>query len=141
MVEERQMYEADTKKRSWEIIELKFKLRAKKIGRAELRAENQSIQNALRAMEQSLIEHKGYIVELQKDSIRHTMQYKRTLADLWEDKEVWKAQCLARQLYLKHTIKQIYKAICKAHEILEKAEALHQSFFPQKGMGNNCWIS
>ena len=76
-------------------------------------------------MEQSLVEHKGYIIELQEDSIRQTMQYKMTLADLWEDKEGWKVQCLARQLYIKDTIKQIYKAIRKAHEILEKAEALH----------------
>ena len=56
------------------------------------------------------------------------MQYESTLADLWEDNEGWKAQCLARQLYIKHTIKQIYKAIRKAHEILEEAEVLHQSF-------------
>ena len=76
-------------------------------------------------MEQSLVEHKGYIVELQEDSIRQTMQYERIFADLWEDKEGWKAQCLARQLYSKHTIKQIYKTIRKAHEILEKAEGLH----------------
>ena len=133
MVGERQIweskYEMDTGKQSQEITKLKFKLIAEMIRRAELRAENRSIRNVFLAMEQSLIEHKGYIVELQKDSIRHTMQYKRTLADLWEDKEVWKAQCLARQLYIKHTIKQIYKAIRKAHEILEKSEALHQSFF------------
>ena len=110
---------------------VKIQLRAKKIGRAE----NQSIQNALWVMEQSLVEHKGYIVELQEDHIRQTMQYERTLADLWEDKKGWKAQCLARQLYIKHTIKQIYKAIRKAHEILEKVEALHQSFFPTKRNG------
>ena len=130
MAEERQVYETDTKEQSREVTELKFKLRAEKIGRAELRAENRSIQNALRAMEQSLVEHKGYIIELQEYSIRQTMQYERTLADLWEDKEGWKAQCLARKLYIKHTIKQIYKAIRKAHEILEKAEVLHQSFSP-----------
>ena len=81
-------------------------------------------------MEQSLVEYMGYIVELQEDSIRQIVQYGRTLADLWEDKEGWKAQCLAKQLYIKHTIKQIYKVIRKAHEILEKAEALYQSFFP-----------
>ena len=57
-------YEMDIGKQFQEITELKFKLRAKKIGRAELRAKNQSIQNALQAMEQSLIEHKGYIVKL-----------------------------------------------------------------------------
>ena len=60
----------DTGKQSQEITELKFKLRAEKIRQAELRAANQSIQNALRAMEQSLVEHKGYIVELQEDHIR-----------------------------------------------------------------------
>ena len=69
------------------------------------------------------------------------MQYKMTLADLWEDKEGWKVQCLARQLYIKDTIKQIYKAIRKAHEILEKAEVLHQSFSPIGKNINNCWIS
>ena len=51
-------------------MELKFKLRAEKIRWANIRAENQSIQNAQQAMEQSLVEHKGYIIELQEDSIR-----------------------------------------------------------------------
>ena len=74
MAKKRQIWESkykmDTRKQSQKIKELKFKLRAKKIGQAELRAENQSIQNVLRAMEQSLVEHKGYIVELQEDSIK-----------------------------------------------------------------------
>ena len=55
MTEERQAwenkYEANTKERSLEITELKFKLRAERIERAELRAENQAVQNAIRALE------------------------------------------------------------------------------------------
>ena len=47
MAEERQAwenkYEANTKERSQEITELKFKLRAERIERAELRAENQAV--------------------------------------------------------------------------------------------------
>ena len=74
MVEERKAwenkYEADAKERSQEITELKFKLRAERIERAELRAENQAVQNAIRALEQSLEEHKDYIFELQEDSVR-----------------------------------------------------------------------
>ena len=57
-------YKTDMGKQSQEIAKLKIKLRAEKIGRAELRAENQSIRDALRAMEQSLVEHENYIVEL-----------------------------------------------------------------------------
>ena len=91
MVEERQVWENKYKAESREITELKFKLGAEKIGQAELREENHSIQNALRVMEQSLVEHKCYIIELQEDSIRKTMQYEKTLTDLWEDKEGWKA--------------------------------------------------
>ena len=68
MVEERQAwenkYEADAKEHSQEITELKFKLRAERIERAELRAKNQAVRNAIRALEQSLEEHKNYIVEL-----------------------------------------------------------------------------
>ena len=44
--------------------------------------------------------------------------------------EAWRAQCLARQLYIQHTIKQIYKAIHKAHDMFEKAEALHREVVP-----------
>ena len=55
MTKERQVwknkYEVDTKEWSREITKLKFKQRAEKIERAELRAENQSVQNAIRAME------------------------------------------------------------------------------------------
>ena len=35
---------------------------------------------------------------------------------------------LFRSLYIKHNIEQIYKTICKAHEMFDKAEALRQSF-------------
>ena len=54
----------DTGKQSQEITKLKLKLRAEKIGRAELQTENQAIWNALREMEQFLVEHKNYISEL-----------------------------------------------------------------------------
>ena len=68
MAEERQTwknkYKMDTGKQSQEITELKLKLKAEKIGRAELQAKNQSIRNALHTMEQSLLEHKNYIIEL-----------------------------------------------------------------------------
>ena len=45
---------------------LKLKLRTEKIGRAELQAENQAIQNAIREMDQSLVKHKNYITELRE---------------------------------------------------------------------------
>ena len=73
MAEEKQTwenkYKMDTWKQSQEITELKFELKTEKIGRAELRVENQSIRNALHVMEQSLVEHKNYIVELQEENI------------------------------------------------------------------------
>ena len=51
-------YKTDMGKHSQENVELKIKLRAERISRAELQAENQSILDALRAMEQSLVKHK-----------------------------------------------------------------------------------
>ena len=57
-------YKKDMGKQSQEIAELKIQLRAKSIGRAELQAENQSILDALRAMEESLVEHENFIAEL-----------------------------------------------------------------------------
>ena len=115
---------------SQEIEELKIKLRVEKIGRAELRAENQSIWDALHAIEQSLIEHENYIVELREENIYQSMQYERALGEVEKDKEAWKAQCLARQLYIQHTIKQIYKVIHKAHDMFEKAKTLYQEVIP-----------
>ena len=61
-------YKTDIGKQSQEITELKIKLRAKKIGRVELQVENQSIRDALHAMEQSLVEHENYIVELREEN-------------------------------------------------------------------------
>ena len=91
MAEERQAwenkYEADTKERSREITELKFKMRAERIERAELRAENQAIWNAIRALEQSLEEHKDYIIELQEDTIRQIVEFDRALVEAWRDRE------------------------------------------------------
>ena len=72
MVRERQVwenqYKMDMGKKSQEIAKLKIKLRVKKIKRAELQAENQSIWVAFHAMEQSLVEHENYILELQEEN-------------------------------------------------------------------------
>ena len=71
MAKERQAwenkYEADAKEWSQEIAKLKFKLRVERIERTKLQAENQSVQNAFKALEQSLEEHKDYIVELREE--------------------------------------------------------------------------
>ena len=81
----------DTKEWSREITKLKFKQRAEKIERAELRAENQSVRNAIKALEQSLEEHKDYIVELREDSVRQAVEYNRAFAEAWRDREDWRA--------------------------------------------------
>ena len=52
--------------------------------------------------------------------------HERALAEAEGDREAWKTQCLARQLYIRHTTQQIYKAVRKAHDMLEKAEALYR---------------
>ena len=80
-------------------------------------------------------EHRDYIVELQEDKVRQTIDFERALVEAWRDREDWRAQCLVRQLYIKHTIGQIYKAICKTHEMFDKAKALHQSFAPIRRNG------
>ena len=100
MAEERQAwenkYEADAKERSQKVVELKFKLKVERIEWAELQAENQSVRNAIRALEQSLEKNKDYIIELREDSVRKTVDYDRALAEAWRDREDWRAQCLAR---------------------------------------------
>ena len=100
MVRERRVwedkYKMDMGKQSQEIVELKIKLRAEKIGRAELRAENQSIRDALHAIEQSLVEHENYIVELREENAYQNVMYERALVEVEGEKEAWKAQCLAR---------------------------------------------
>ena len=79
----------DTGKQSQEIAKLKIKLRAEKIGWAELRAENQSIRDALCPMEQSLIEHENYIVELRKENAYQNVMYERALVEVEGDREAW----------------------------------------------------
>ena len=131
MVEERQMwehkYEMTTGKQSQEIAGLKFKLRAKKIEQAEL---SQSFQNTIQSMEQSLKEHKDYIILLREQDVSKIVEYERLLSELGKDNEDWKAQCMVRQLYIKHEIEQLFKAVGKAHEMWDKAKALRRKFVP-----------
>ena len=54
----------------------------------------------------------------------------RAFIEVKGDREAWKMQCLARQLYIRHTTRQIYKAVRKAHDMLKKAEALYQEVIP-----------
>ena len=86
----------DTGRQSQEITELKLKLRAEKIGQAELQVENQAIRNAFREMEQSLVEHRNYITELREENIYQNVQHERVLSEIERDKETWEAQCLAK---------------------------------------------
>ena len=134
-------YKTDMEKQSQEIAKLSTKLRAEKIGWAELRAENQLIWDALRAMEQSLVEHENYIVELREENAYQNVMYERALVEVERDREAWKAQCLARQLYIRHTTKQIYKTVHKAHDMLEKAKALYQKVIPTGKNRKDWWIS
>ena len=139
MIEERQMwehkYETTTGKQSQDIAGLKFKLRAKKIEQVEL---SQSFQNTIQSMEQSLKEHKDYIILLREQDVSKTVEYERLLGELRRDNEDWKAQCMARQLYIKHETKKLFKAVDKAHEMWDKAEALLKSSSPQERTDNNC---
>ena len=61
--------------------------------------------------------------------------HERDLTEIEGDREAWKAQCLAKQLYIRHTTQQIYKAVRKAHNMLEKAEALYQEVVPIRKNG------
>ena len=134
MADERQVwedkYKADMKEQSQEITELKLKLKVEKIRRVELQAENQSIRSGLHVMEQSLNEHKNYIIELREENAYQNVQYERVLSEVERDKEACEAQCLARKLYIRHTTKKIYKTVHKAYDMLEKAKALYQEVTP-----------
>ena len=81
---------------------MKFKLRAKKIEQVEL---SQSFQNTIQSMEQSLKEHKDYIILLREKDVSKTVEYERLFDELHRDNKDWKAKCMARQLYIKHETK------------------------------------
>ena len=81
-------------------------------------------------MEQSLVEHENFIIELQGENAYQNMMHERALAKVEGVREAWKAQCLARQLYIRHFTQQIYKAVRKAHDMLEKAKALYWEVIP-----------
>ena len=123
-------YKTDMGKHYQENTELKIKLRVERIGRAELQAENQSILDGLRVMEQSLVEHENFIVELQRENAYQNVMHERAFSEIQRDREAWKAQCLARQLYIRQVTQQIYKAVRKAHDMLEKVETLYQEVIP-----------
>ena len=81
-------------------------------------------------MKQSLVEHENFIVELQKENAYQNVMYKRAFIEVDGDREAWKAQCLARQLYIWHTTQQIYKAVHKSHDMLEKTKTLYREVVP-----------
>ena len=81
-------------------------------------------------MKQSLKEHMDYIILLREEIFSKIVEYERLLRELGRDNEDWKAQCMARQLYIKHETKQLFKAVAKAHEMWDKAKALRLEFIP-----------
>ena len=73
-------------------------------------------------------EHRDYIILLREEDVNKTVEYERLLGELGRDNEDWRAQCMARQLYIKHETKQLFKVVGKAHEMWDKAEALRREF-------------
>ena len=71
-----------------------------------------------------------YIILLREQDVSKTVEYERLLRELGRDNEDWKAQCMVRQLYIKHETKQLFKAVSKAHEMWDKPEALRWEFIP-----------
>ena len=71
-----------------------------------------------------------YIILLREENVCKTIEYERLLRELGRDNEDWKAQCMARQLYIKHETKQLFKVVAKAHEIWDKVETLRREFIP-----------
>ena len=51
-------------------------------------------------MEQSLVEHENYIVELREENAYQNVMYERALVEVERDRKAWKVQCLVRQLYI-----------------------------------------
>ena len=60
-------------------------------------------------------EHRDYIILLRDKDVSKTVEYERLLGELGRDNEDWRAQCMARQLYIKHETNQLFKAVSKAH--------------------------
>ena len=85
-------------------------------------------------------EHMDYIILLREQDVSKTVEYERLLRELGRDNEDWKVQCMARQLYIKHETKQLFKAVAKAHEMWDKAEALRQKFIPT-GRNEQQWLN
>ena len=81
-------------------------------------------------MKQSLKEHVDYIILLREENVSKIVEYERLLRELGRDNEDWKEQCMARQPYIKHETKQLFKVVGKAHEMWDKAKALRREFIP-----------
>ena len=47
-------------------------------------------------MEQSLKEHRDYIILLREEDVSKIVEYERLLRELGKDNEDWKVQCMAR---------------------------------------------
>ena len=86
-------------------------------------------------MEQSLKEHMDYIILLREEDVNKIVEYERLLKELGRDNEDWKAQCMVRQLYIKHETKQLFKAVGKAHEMWDKAKVLRREFITTERNG------
>ena len=96
---------AITGKQSQENAELQIKLRAKSIKRIELQEENKLIQHAIHELEQTLIDQKKYIVALQEEHAQQSQHKNKMLDQLWDAKEVWRAESLERQQYIENLTK------------------------------------
>ena len=86
-------------------------------------------------MEQSLKEHMDYIILLREQDVMKIVDYERLLMELRRDNEDWRAHCIARKLYIKHETNQLFKAVGKAYEMWDKAEALRREFIPIRRNG------
>ena len=105
-------YAVDIEKHKRENIEMKIRLRAKKIKHVELSSKHQALlQSAFQYLQQDFTRQKRDFDALYEEYSRHVTQREEMIDYLWIVSEDWRVQLHGRHLYIDHLTKKTYKAI------------------------------
>ena len=107
-----------------------MELREEQDRNLESEEQKRALKRIIQVLEQMFIEQRHSLTTRRVDYEYEIHHLNQTLDEVRMDRDAWKAQCFARQMYIKHMLGEIDKAIIKANEMLVRAKELRDHVFP-----------
>ena len=116
--------------KTFEAATLKVELKEERDKNSESEEQKRALKRTIQELEHMFMEQRHSFAARREDYEYEIHRLNRLFDKTWSDKKAWKTQCFTRQIYIKHMLHQIEKAIIKANKMLVRARELWEYVLP-----------